>query len=61
MVELVFSWPGIASYGVRAIPSKDFTAVMGVVLTSGLFFVVTNLLIDLLIGLIDARLRQGAA
>jgi peptide/nickel transport system permease protein len=61
VVELVFSWPGIASYGVRAILSKDFNAVMGVVLVSGLFFVVANLLIDLLIGLIDPRLRQGAA
>jgi ABC-type dipeptide/oligopeptide/nickel transport system permease component len=61
VVELVFSWPGIASYGVRAILSKDFNAVMGVVLVSGLFFVVANLLIDLLIGLIDPRLRRGAA
>ena len=58
VVELVFSWPGIASYGVRAILSKDFNAVMGVVLTSGLFFVVANLLIDVAIGLIDPRLRQ---
>jgi len=61
VVELVFSWPGIASYGVRAILSKDFNAVMGVVLTSGLFFVVANLIIDLLIGLIDPRLRRGTA
>jgi peptide/nickel transport system permease protein len=61
VVELVFSWPGIASYGVRAILSKDFNAVMGVVLVSGLFFVVANLVIDLLIGLIDPRLRRGAA
>jgi peptide/nickel transport system permease protein len=61
VVELVFAWPGIASYGVRAILSKDFNAVMGVVLVSGLFFVVANLVIDLLIGLIDPRLRRGAA
>lgn len=61
VVELVFSWPGIASYGVRAILSKDFNAVMAVVLVSGLFFVVANLVIDLLIGLIDPRLRRGAA
>ena len=61
VVELVFSWPGIASYGVRAILSKDFNAVMGVVLTSGLFFVVANLIIDLAIGLIDPRLRRGTA
>jgi peptide/nickel transport system permease protein len=47
----------MASYGVRAILSKDFNAVMAVVLMSGLFFVVANLLIDLVVGLIDPRLR----
>jgi peptide/nickel transport system permease protein len=57
IVELVFAWPGFASYGVRAILNKDFNAVMAVVLMSGLFFVVANLLIDLVIGLIDPRLR----
>jgi len=57
IVEMVFAWPGIASYGVRAILSKDFNAVMAVVLISGLFFVVANLIVDLLVGLIDPRLR----
>lgn len=59
IVEMVFAWPGIASYGVRAILSKDFNAVMAVVLISGLFFVVANLIVDLLVGLIDPRLRVG--
>ena len=61
IVELVFAWPGMASYGVRAILSKDFNAVMAVVLMSGLFFVVANLIIDLLVGLIDPRLRARRA
>jgi peptide/nickel transport system permease protein len=56
IVEMVFAWPGIASYGLRAILSKDFNAVMAVVLISGLCFVVANLIVDLLIGLIDPRL-----
>ena len=56
IVEMVFAWPGIASYGLRAILSKDINAVMAVVLTSGLFFVVANLIVDLLVGLIDPRL-----
>ena len=57
IVEMVFAWPGIASYGLRAILSKDFNAVMAVVLVSGLFFVVANLLVDLAVALIDPRLR----
>ena len=40
IVEFVFSWPGIASYGVRTILHKDLNAVVGVVLVSGVFFAV---------------------
>ena len=60
IVEMVFAWPGIASYGLRAILNKDFNAVMAVVLISGLFFVVANLLVDLAVGVIDPRLRVRA-
>jgi peptide/nickel transport system permease protein len=63
IVEFVFSWPGIASYGVRTILQKDLNAVIGVVLVSGVFFVIANLTIDLLLGLLDPRhrLRAGRA
>lgn len=57
VVEMVFSWPGVASYGVRSILHKDFNAVVGVVLVSGLFFIIVNLLIDFLIGLVDPRVK----
>lgn len=57
VVEFVFSWPGIASYGVRTILQKDLNAVIGVVLVSGVFFVVANLLIDILLGILDPRHR----
>ena len=61
IVEFVFSWPGIASYGVRTILQKDLNAVIGVVLVSGLFFVVANLTIDLILGFLDPRHRLRAA
>ena len=57
IVEFVFSWPGIASYGVRTILQKDLNAVIGVVLVSGVFFVVANLLIDVALGILDPRHR----
>ncbi len=57
VVELVFGWPGMASYGVRTILQKDLNAVMGVVMISGLFFVAVNLLIDILVGQVDPRVR----
>ncbi len=57
VVELVFAWPGMASYGVRSIQQKDLNAVMGVVMISGVFFVVANLTIDVLVGFVDPRVR----
>ena len=60
IVEFVFSWPGIASYGVRTILQKDLNAVIGVVLISGVFFVVANLTIDIILGLLDPRHRLKA-
>ena len=60
IVEFVFSRPGIASYGVRTILQKDLNAVIGVVLVSGVFFVVANLTIDIILGLLDPRHRLKA-
>lgn len=57
VVELIFSWPGMASYGIRAIVQKDLNAIMGVVMVSGAFFVLVNLLIDVLVGVVDPRVR----
>lgn len=57
VVELIFAWPGMASYGVRTIMQKDLNAVMGVVMVSGVFFVLVNLAIDILVGIVDPRVR----
>lgn len=61
VVELVFGWGGLASYGVRTILNKDFNAVMGVVMVSGAMFVGVNLLIDLAVGYVDPRIRVRGA
>lgn len=57
LVEQVFGWPGMAKYGIRAILRKDFNAIMGVVLIVGLAFVVVNLVVDVLAGYVDPRIR----
>lgn len=57
LIELVFNWPGLASYGVNAVLSNDFNAVVGVVMTIGLAFVSVNFVVDLLLGRIDPRIR----
>jgi len=57
VVEVIFAWPGMASYGIRTILQKDLNAVMGVVMVSGVFFVLVNLVIDVLVGIVDPRVR----
>jgi peptide/nickel transport system permease protein len=57
VVEMVFAWPGMAAYGIRTILQKDLNAVMGVVMVSGVFFVLVNLAIDVLVGFVDPRVR----
>ena len=57
VVELIFLWPGMAAYGIRTILQKDLNAVMGVVMVSGVFFVMVNLIIDVLVGIVDPRAR----
>jgi len=61
LIEQVFAWPGLARYGIRAILVKDFNAVMGVVLIVGFAFAVINIIVDILVGWVDPRIRRGMA
>jgi len=60
LVEKVFAWPGIGSYAVEALISSDFAPVQGFVLTMAILYVVLNLVIDVLYGAIDPRVRLEA-
>jgi ABC-type dipeptide/oligopeptide/nickel transport system permease component len=57
LVEKVFAWPGIGSYAVEALIASDFAPVQGFVLTMAILYVLLNLLIDILYGVIDPRVR----
>jgi peptide/nickel transport system permease protein len=60
LVEKVFAWPGIGSYAVEALITSDYAPVQGFVLTMALLYVLLNLAIDLLYGLIDPRVKVEA-
>jgi peptide/nickel transport system permease protein len=60
LVEKVFAWPGIGSYAVEALLASDFAPVQGFVLTMAVMYVLLNLGIDVLYGLIDPRVRLDA-
>jgi peptide/nickel transport system permease protein len=58
ITETVFAWPGVGSLVVRAIGQKDFPVVVGCVTMLAAVFVTINLMIDLLYGYLDPRVRQ---
>jgi len=60
LVEKVFAWPGIGSFAVEALIASDFAPLQGFVLTMAIMYVALNLIIDVLYGLIDPRVRLEA-
>jgi peptide/nickel transport system permease protein len=59
IVETVFGWPGIGRLAVDAIFNRDIPVIQAVVLTAAVIFVLVNLLVDLLYGWLDPRIRYG--
>jgi len=56
IAETVFAWPGIGRYMVIAIRGNDFPVVQGGVIFIAVTFVLVNLLVDLLYGVLDPRI-----
>lgn len=60
VVEKIYAWPGIGSYALEAVMTSDYAPVQGFVLTMAMLYVLLNLLIDILYGIIDPRVRIEA-
>ena len=57
VVEQVFAWPGVGRMALTAVSGRDFPVVQGVVIMIGMFYIVINLLVDILYVLIDPRIK----
>lgn len=57
IIETVFGWPGIGRLAVDAIFNRDLPMIQGIVLIAAVTFVAVNLLVDLLYGFLDPRIR----
>ena len=57
LVENIFSIPGIGRYFVQCVQQNDYPMVAGLTMFYGSFLVVTNLIIDILYGFIDPRVK----
>jgi peptide/nickel transport system permease protein len=60
ITETVFAWPGVATLTVESIRNQDFPVVQCAVIMLALIIVVVNLVVDLVVGVIDPRIRVGA-
>jgi ABC-type dipeptide/oligopeptide/nickel transport system permease component len=60
-VESIFRVPGMGRFFVLSMMGRDYPMIMAVVLCYGAFLAVMNLLVDLLYGVLDPRIRVDAA
>ncbi len=58
LTETIFGWDGIGRYAVEGIFRRDYPVIMGCVLVGATLFVLVNLLVDLLYGFFDPRIRH---
>jgi ABC-type dipeptide/oligopeptide/nickel transport system permease component len=60
ITETVFAWPGVATLTVESIRNQDFPVVQCAVVLLALIIVIVNAFVDLIVGLIDPRIRASA-
>jgi peptide/nickel transport system permease protein len=57
LTETVFAWPGIGRYAVVASTRLDYPAILGVTMLTAVIYITVNLLVDVLYGVLDPRIR----
>jgi ABC-type dipeptide/oligopeptide/nickel transport system permease component len=58
-IETIFRIPGIGRYFAESIVQRDYSMIMGVILIYGVFLAFMNLVVDLLYGVVDPRIRYS--
>ena len=58
LVETIFAWPGIGRYAYQAARNLDFPAIIGVSILIAINYVLINLFVDILYGVLDPRVRD---
>ena len=57
VVEQIFVIPGLGKHFVNAVSTLDYPLIMGLTIFYGMFLVIMNLIVDLLYGVVDPRIR----
>ncbi|MDM4768163.1 ABC transporter permease subunit [Pelomonas sp. SE-A7] len=58
LTESIFSWPGVGKWLIEAIARRDYPVVQAGILISALTFIAVNLVVDLLYGVVNPRMRS---
>jgi peptide/nickel transport system permease protein len=59
LIEVVFTWPGLGELLVRSVSQRDFAVAQGAFFMIGFLVILGNFLVDLAIGFLDPRIKQG--
>ena len=59
LTETIFGWDGIGRYAVEGIFKRDYPVILGCVLVGAILFILVNLVVDLLYGFFDPRIRHS--
>lgn len=57
VIESIFAIPGMGRYYVESISGLDYTMVLGMTVFYGVFLIISNMVVDILYGFIDPRIR----
>ncbi|MFS8586430.1 MAG: ABC transporter permease [Acidimicrobiia bacterium] len=58
IVEVVFAWQGLGQLALQAVETRDYPLLQGAVLLFAVFFLVVNLVVDLLYAVVDPRIAR---
>jgi dipeptide transport system permease protein len=59
LTDTIFSWPGIGNWLIHGVQSRDYPVVQGGILLVATIVIVVNLVVDLLYGVVNPRIRRG--
>lgn len=59
VIEQIFGWPGLGSLMVASVITRDYPVIMGIASVIAMVVLATNIVMDLIYGLLDPRIRVG--
>ena len=59
LTETIFSWPGIGKWLIQSVALRDYPVLQGGVLLVATVIMIVNLLVDLIYGVLNPRIRHG--